>query len=129
MSATAATKRSKKKLVGHVGELSHGESKKFMLRSGEFAFEAMLINYGGDHFAYVNRCPHVGLSLDWVDNQFFTVDGRHLICANHGATFEPASGECIWGPCVGASLHSVPLEIDGQRIFARCPSPENGDPF
>ena len=129
MSSTAASKKTKRKLVGQVGDLAHGESKKFMLRSGELNFEAMLVNYGGDYFAYVNRCPHVGISLDWVDNQFFTVDGRYLICANHGATFEPASGECVWGPCLGASLRSVPLEIDGQRIFVRWPSPKDEDPF
>src|SRR5918995_4803791 len=121
MSSSATAQRSKRKLVGQVGELAHGESKKFMLRSGEFSFEAMLVNYGGNHFGYVNRCPHVGLSLDWIDNQFFTVDGRYLICANHGATFEPASGECLWGPCAGASLRSLPLEIEGRGIFARCP--------
>src|SRR5919108_4951452 len=129
MRSTAANKDTKRKLVGQVGDLAYGESKKFTLRSGELNFEAMLVNYGGNYFAYVNRCPHVGISLDWVDNQFFTVDGRYLICANHGATFEPASGECIWGPCVGASLRSVPLEIDGQKIFVRWPSPEKEDQF
>jgi nitrite reductase/ring-hydroxylating ferredoxin subunit len=88
------------------------------------AVEALLVNYQGDFFAYVNRCPHIGISLDWVDNQFFTVDSRYLMCANHGATFEPATGECIWGPCVGAALQSVPLEIDGEYIFA---GSRNGD--
>jgi nitrite reductase/ring-hydroxylating ferredoxin subunit len=81
----------------------------------------MLINYQGDVFAYLNRCPHVALSLDWVENQFFTEDKRYLICANHGATYEPRTGECIWGPCAGASLQEVPLEIEDGNIFARCP--------
>lgn len=87
----------------------------------------MLINYEGDLYAYFNRCRHVGISLDWVDNQFFTEDKRYLVCANHGATYEPKTGECIWGPCVGASLQGVPLEIEGERIFARCPESDNGD--
>jgi nitrite reductase/ring-hydroxylating ferredoxin subunit len=59
--------------------------------------------------------------LDWVDNQFFTVDGRYLMCANHGAVFEPPTGECVWGPCVGASLQSLPLEVIGERIHVRFP--------
>ena len=96
--------RYKRKLVARVGELSHGQSKKFTLRHGGRVFEAMLLNYGENLYAYVNRCPHVGTSLDWVDNQFFTVDNRYLMCANHGAVFEPPTGECVWGPCVGASL-------------------------
>jgi nitrite reductase/ring-hydroxylating ferredoxin subunit len=113
--------QTKKRLIGRVGELAHGESKKFILSNGKYDVEAMLLNYQGDLYAYVNRCPHIGISLDWVDNQFFTIDGRYLICANHGATFEPATGNCIWGPCVGAALQSVRLEIEGQKIFVQCP--------
>jgi nitrite reductase/ring-hydroxylating ferredoxin subunit len=58
--------------------------------------------------------------LDWVDNQFFSVDGRYLMCANHGAVFEPKTGDCIWGPCAGLALQSVSLEIEGEKIFAKC---------
>ncbi|HEX9146324.1 MAG TPA: Rieske 2Fe-2S domain-containing protein [Candidatus Binatia bacterium] len=112
--------RYKRKLVARVGELSHGQSKKFTLRRGGRDFEAMLLNYGGNLYAYVNRCPHVGISLDWVDNQFFTVDNRYLMCANHGAVFEPPTGECVWGPCVGASLESVVLDIQEEKVFALC---------
>jgi nitrite reductase/ring-hydroxylating ferredoxin subunit len=86
--------------------------------------EAMLINFEGDMFAYLNRCRHIALSLDWVDNEFFTEDKRYLICANHGATYEPKTGQCIWGPCAGASLQGVALEIEGENIFARCPESE-----
>jgi nitrite reductase/ring-hydroxylating ferredoxin subunit len=113
--------KSKRKLVGQVGELADGESKKFTLRCGGISVEAFLISYEGSLHAYLNRCRHIALSLDWLDNQFFSEDKRFLICANHGATYEPKTGECIWGPCAGASLQGVPLEIEGQKIFARCP--------
>ncbi len=121
MNQRAVIRRSKKKLVGRVGELTHGTSKKFVLQCGGHPVEGLLINYQGDLFAYVNRCRHIGISLDWVDNQFFTEDCRHLICANHGATYEPKTGECIWGPCVGDSLQTVPLQVQGDKIFAHCP--------
>ena len=111
----------RRKLIAEVGELTHGESKKFKLRRGDFDTEALVVNFQGQLFAYVNRCPHVGISLDWVDNQFFTVDHRYLMCANHGAVFEPPTGECIWGPCVGAALEKLPLEIVGNKIYARLP--------
>jgi nitrite reductase/ring-hydroxylating ferredoxin subunit len=124
MSPAAATRKSKRKLVGRVGELAHGESKKFTLRCDGMNVEALLINYEDSLYAYLNRCRHIGISLDWVDNQFFSEDKRFLICANHGATYEPKTGECVWGPCVGASLRGVPLEIDGQKIFALCPASE-----
>jgi nitrite reductase/ring-hydroxylating ferredoxin subunit len=110
---------SRRKLVARVGELAHGASKKFKIRRGQFDSEALLVNYQGDLFAYLNRCPHIGISLDWVDNQFFTVDGRYLMCANHGAVFEPPTGECVWGPCVGTALQKLEVEIEGEKIFAR----------
>jgi len=124
MSSDKDNRPARRKLVGKIGELAHGMSKKFTFNSNGRAVEAILVNYQGNFFAYVNRCPHIGISLDWVDNQFFTVDSRYVMCANHGATFEPATGECIWGPCVGAALQSVPLEIDGENIFA---GSRNGD--
>ena len=114
-------KKSARKCVGGVGEIAHGESKKFTLRRGQRDLEALLVNFEGRHFAYINRCPHTGITLDWVNNQFFSSDGRYLMCATHGAVFEPPSGECIWGPCLGLSLQSVPIEIEEERIYARLP--------
>lgn len=119
MSLKRAKKEVRRKLVGKTGELAPGMTKKFTLTNGKYRVEGMLLNYRGSLYAYLNRCPHIGLSLDWVDNQFFTVDGRYLMCANHGATFEPATGECIWGPCVGASLQSVRVEMEGEKIFVQ----------
>lgn len=121
MTRTEAKQDPYRKLVAKVGELPHGASKKFKIRRGEFDTEALLVNYQGNLFAYLNRCPHVGISLDWVDNQFFTVDRRYLMCANHGAVFEPPTGECVWGPCVGAALQKLELEIEDEKIFARFP--------
>jgi nitrite reductase/ring-hydroxylating ferredoxin subunit len=117
----------RRKFVARVGELAHGASKKFKIRRGEFNIEALLVNYQGNFFAYLNRCPHVGISMDWVDNQFFTVDRRYLMCANHGAVFEPPTGECVWGPCVGAALQKLALEIEGEKIFARFPGASSED--
>jgi nitrite reductase/ring-hydroxylating ferredoxin subunit len=127
MSLGRSKKQANRKLVGKVGELTPGMSKKFTLSNGKHNMEGMLLNYRGSLHAYLNRCPHIGLSLDWVDNQFFTVDGRFLMCANHGATFEPATGECIWGPCLGVGLQRVSLEIEGKKIFAQCPRRDDED--
>ena len=114
-------KNSTRKWVGVVGEIEHGKSKKFTLRRGQRDLEALLVNFEGQHFAYINRCPHTGITLDWVNNQFFSSDNRYIMCATHGAVFEPPTGECIWGPCVGLSLQSVPVEIEEGRIYARLP--------
>ncbi len=114
-------KRRRGKAVARTGELLHGMTKKFRLRCQGNTIEVILGNYEGNLFAYVNRCCHIPMSMDWVDNHFFTEDKRYLVCANHGATYEPATGECIWGPCLGAFLQGVPLEVSGEKILAFCP--------
>lgn len=111
----------KGKVVARTGELAHGMTKKFRLQCGAAEAEALLVNYAGNLYAYLNRCRHIAISMDWVDNQFFTEDKRYLICANHGATYEPTTGECVWGPCFGAFLETAPLEISGGKVVAYCP--------
>jgi nitrite reductase/ring-hydroxylating ferredoxin subunit len=106
-------------LVAVLGEVQHGQSKKFSLRRGGRDVPALLINFEGQHFAYINRCPHTGITLDWVDNKFFSSDERYLMCATHGAVFQPPTGECIWGPCLGLSLQNVPIEIYDGKVYAR----------
>jgi nitrite reductase/ring-hydroxylating ferredoxin subunit len=124
MGSSRDKRRCQRKQVGHVHELSHGMTKKFTLRCRDGTIEALLVNFNGEFCAYINRCRHIAISMDWVDNQFFSEDKRYLICANHGATYEPATGECVWGPCFGAFLQRVPLEIEQERIFAFCPEDE-----
>lgn len=78
---------------------------------GEAAFA---IRFRGQVYAYLNRCAHRLVELDWDPGQFFDVEGSHLICATHGALYEPATGGCIAGPCRGASLVPVAVsEHDG----------------
>lgn len=75
---------------------------------------AFAIRYGGRVYAYFNRCAHRLVELDWQPGQFFDAEGRHLICATHGALYEPATGTCVAGPCRGASLAPIPVtERDG----------------
>lgn len=63
---------------------------------------------------YFNRCPHRGIALEWLPDQFFDSSGSLIRCATHGALFLIESGECVAGPCEGASLHRVPsIERDG----------------
>ncbi len=109
--------------IARVGELRPGETKKFVLACDGQEIEGFLLNYAGGHHAYVNRCRHVPMNLDWVENQFFTDDGRFVQCATHGAYYVPETGECIAGPPCGRSLVRIPLRIDGDLIFGDCPGP------
>ena len=59
--------------------------------------------------AFLNRCGHRDLELDWSPGEFFDLDSRFLICATHGALYDPHSGGCKGGPCNGVGL--TPLAV------------------
>jgi nitrite reductase/ring-hydroxylating ferredoxin subunit len=111
-------------LVMRAGELLPGETKKFILPCAGREVEAFVVNYGGTLYAYVNRCRHVPMSMDWIENQFMTENGRYIQCATHGACYEPDSGECIAGPALGKALIQVPLVVRGDEVLATCPAEE-----
>jgi len=115
--------------VARIESLAPGESLKFMLPIRGADEECFLINFGGEFHAYVNRCRHVPMAMDWVDNQFFAEDGRYLMCQTHNAYYEPTSGECIAGPptAFGKFLYRVPTEIEDGVIYARPPQDEFED--
>lgn len=60
--------------------------------------------------AWLNVCPHAGRRLDWAPGRFLVDQGR-LVCAAHGASFEMEQGECVAGPCKGASLVAVAVTV------------------
>jgi nitrite reductase/ring-hydroxylating ferredoxin subunit len=102
-------------------ELAPGTTKKFLLQRDGQELEGFLVNAGGVLHAWVNRCRHVPMSLDWVDNQFFTADGRFLQCATHGAYYLPDTGECVAGPPCGKALHRVPITVADGVVVAEWP--------
>lgn len=67
--------------------------------------------------AYVNACPHIGLTLNISPDRFTTSDTNHIVCANHGALFDFDDGYCVHGPCVDENLQGVPLTIEGDIIY------------
>ena len=84
---------------------------------GEVA-PAFVVRYQGRVHAYLNRCSHVAMELDWQEGVFFDSDGRDLICSTHGATYEARTGRCIGGPCNGSPLVKVLVEErDGNVYF------------
>jgi nitrite reductase/ring-hydroxylating ferredoxin subunit len=85
---------------------------------GELA-SAFAIRYRGRAHAYLNRCAHVAMELDWQEGVFFDAEGRDIVCATHGAIYDPASGRCLGGPCQrGAALVKLTIEErDGMVYF------------
>jgi nitrite reductase/ring-hydroxylating ferredoxin subunit len=66
--------------------------------------------------AWMNVCPHAGRSLNYAPDRFLVDDSGRLVCAAHGAVFEPAEGLCVSGPCRGDRLRDVPVVESGGDI-------------
>ena len=76
---------------------------------------AFVLRVDGQVVAYLNRCAHVPVEMDWQEGEFLDGDRRYIVCSIHGATYEPSDGYCIAGPCGGARLKAVRVaERDGQ---------------
>jgi nitrite reductase/ring-hydroxylating ferredoxin subunit len=81
---------------------------------------AFLIQFGQAYHAYLNRCAHVAMELDWNPGEVFDLEREHLVCATHYAVYDPSSGKCLSGPCPkGAHLIALPVTLkDGLIYFA-----------
>ncbi len=75
-----------------------------------------VIRWGRNVMGYENRCPHEGVHLDWERGQFLDGNGTRIQCGKHGALFDLGTGECVEGPCLGASLTPVQLVVDDGDI-------------
>jgi nitrite reductase/ring-hydroxylating ferredoxin subunit len=73
---------------------------------------AFAVRYGGKVHAYLNRCAHVAMELDWQEGVFFDLTGHDLLCSTHGARYDPRNGRCLGGPCTGGL---VELGIDERQ--------------
>jgi nitrite reductase/ring-hydroxylating ferredoxin subunit len=88
---------------------------RFTVERGSSTAKAFVIRYGGTVYGYLNRCAHISVELDWAEGEFFDFTKTQLICATHGALYEPDSGTCVGGPCLGRALTPLPIEeIDGK---------------
>ena len=84
-----------------------------MLQIGEAFFHGFVVRKDGAVAGFVDRCPHAGFPIAIEIDRYLTPDGGLILCGWHGAVFEPLSGRCVGGPCVGAALTPWPVTVSG----------------
>jgi nitrite reductase/ring-hydroxylating ferredoxin subunit len=76
-----------------------------------------VVRYDGKAYAYLNRCAHVPIELDWNEGEFFESSGLYLMCSTHGAIYLPQSGQCAGGPCKGGRLRPIAVREADNKIY------------
>ena len=87
--------------------LDGGRGVRFKLPEIDDKATGFVVRYEGKVYAYVNKCAHVPIELDWNEGDFFDITQHYLICSTHGAHYRPESGYCVMGPCKGRRLKEV----------------------
>lgn len=95
-----------------------GKGIRFPVTAGGEDSTGFVIRYDKTVYAYLNRCAHVPIELDWNEGEFFESSGLYLMCSTHGALYTPDTGRCAGGPCRGGRLRSISVfETEGQVFW------------
>lgn len=76
-----------------------------------------VVRHAGKLHAYLNRCAHVPIELDWEQGQFFESSKLYIMCSTHGAIYTPSTGQCVGGPCRGGRLRPINIIEKDQQVY------------
>lgn len=99
-----------------LAEIADPGGKSFRFKTGDRLFAAFVLRRGEAATGFVDSCPHAGWPLAPLDDRYLTRDGRHILCAGHGALFA-LDGLCVAGPCHGDRLTPWPVEVRDGDVF------------
>jgi nitrite reductase/ring-hydroxylating ferredoxin subunit len=97
--------------------LIDGKSKGFQV--GDVSLFA--VKKDGEVYVYLNSCPHLGIELEWTEDDFLDKEGALIQCSTHGALFIIESGECVAGPCLREQLTAVECIVRDNAIYIEEP--------
>lgn len=107
-----------------LADLDDPGSAAFVVTRGEERVRVMVIRRGGRAYGYVNSCPHTLARLDDEPGRFLNFERRYILCGNHGAIFDIATGLCLRGPCLGRSLTPYPVAVHDGWVVPATPADE-----
>ncbi len=101
------------RLICSAADLENGgRGVRFSIRRNGRDEPAFVIRFHDRAYAYLNRCVHVPIELDWAEGEFFDHSKLYLICSTHGALYSPESGHCRGGRCRGLGRGLEPLTVE-----------------
>jgi len=104
-------------LLCHLDELADPGSRGSILTLGDAVHNVFVVRRNNRVYGYINSCPHTGGPLDWMPDQFLSLDKSHIQCATHDALFRLDDGTCVAGPCAGDRLTAAPLQLESGNVY------------
>ena len=92
-------------------EIGEGQSRGFDL-DGEGVEAVFVVRVAGRLSAWRNACPHQGAAMALRRDVYLNAAGDRIVCYAHGAEFDPETGLCLIGPCLGQRLTRAALVED-----------------
>ncbi|AOH83185.1 2Fe-2S ferredoxin [Sphingomonas panacis] len=93
-------------------EIAEGRARNFVVQTRSGRFHGFVVRRHGMMYGYVDRCPHAGVPLARVLDDYLTPDGSLIACNWHGALFTLDEGLCVGGPCLGQRLTAWPVCVE-----------------
>jgi 3-phenylpropionate/trans-cinnamate dioxygenase ferredoxin component len=93
--------------VAKVSEIASGTTRRVLVDS----VEILLCNVDGTIYAIEDVCTHDGGPLDQGE-----LEGEHVVCPRHGATFDVRTGDALTLPAV-LPLMTFEVSVEGDDIF------------
>jgi 3-phenylpropionate/trans-cinnamate dioxygenase ferredoxin component len=93
--------------VAKVSEIVPGTTRRVVVDS----VEVLLCNVGGKIYGIEDVCTHDGGPLDQGE-----LEGEHVVCPRHGATFDVRTGDALTLPAV-VPVMTFEVTVDGDDVY------------
>jgi nitrite reductase/ring-hydroxylating ferredoxin subunit len=97
----------------HIDDIDEGASRGFEINE----LKIIALKKDTQLYLYENRCPHLGLNLEFQPDDFLNYDATYIQCSTHGAMFTMDTGACVLGPCKGDHLKAITFELHNGLVL------------
>lgn len=104
------------KILCALTDIGDPGAKEFVVELEGEKISIFVVRRGDAVFGYINSCPHVGVPLNWGEDNFLDLSGEEILCHMHGARFAVETGECLMGPCIRKHLRPYPVALSGGNV-------------
>ena len=103
--------------ICNIDQIDDGDARGFDVALVGKDVNIICVRQGQRIFAYRNSCPHTGINLEWLPDQFLDDTKQYIVCSSHGALFQVEDGHCVAGPCAGDALEPVATVIENGIVL------------